>query len=95
MFHILRLLHEIGHSVTFIPDNLADMPPYTAELQKRGIEVLYHPYITSVREHLAAEGETYDVVILSQSDFARKHISDVRFLAPQSRIIFDTVIYTT
>jgi GT2 family glycosyltransferase len=27
MFHILNILHQLGHHVTFIPDNLADIPP--------------------------------------------------------------------
>jgi GT2 family glycosyltransferase len=91
MFQILKLLHQLGHRVTFIPDNLADIPPYTGDLQKRGIEVYHHPYIKSVREYLAAHGSQFDVVLLSRCDFARKHIVDVRLHAPQSRIIFDTV----
>jgi GT2 family glycosyltransferase len=91
MFQILKLLHELGHRVTFIPDNLADIPPYTGELQKRGIKVLYHPYIKKVRDYLIANGSEFDVVVLSRCQFARKHIADVRLYAPQSRIIFDTV----
>ena len=38
MFQILKILHGLGHRVTFLPDNLADIPPYTGELQKRGIK---------------------------------------------------------
>jgi glycosyltransferase involved in cell wall biosynthesis len=91
MFQILKLLHGLGHCVTFVPDNLADMPPYTGELQKCGIRVYHHPYIKSVREYLSAHGSKFDVVLLSRCDFAYKHISDVRLHAPQSRIIFDTV----
>ncbi len=91
MFQILRLLRGLGHRVTFIPDNLADIPPYADELRKRGIEVFYHPYIKSVRQHLSERGGEYDVVILSRCDFARKHVADVRLHAPQSRLIFDTV----
>jgi GT2 family glycosyltransferase/glycosyltransferase involved in cell wall biosynthesis len=91
MFQILKLLHQLGHRVTFIPDNLADIPPYTGELQKRGIEVVYHPYINRVRDYLISSGSEFDVVVLSRSDFARKHIGDVRLYAPRSRIIFDTV----
>ena len=91
MFQILKLLHQLGHRVTFIPDNLADIPPYTGELQKRGIEVQYYPYIKSVREYLESHGSTFDAVVLSRCDFARKHIVDVRLHAPQSRVIFDTV----
>jgi GT2 family glycosyltransferase len=91
MFQILKILHRLGHRVTFLPDNLADMPPYSGELQKRGIQVLHHPYVKRVRDYLISHGVTFDAVVLSRCDFARKHIADVRLHAPQSRIIFDTV----
>jgi GT2 family glycosyltransferase/glycosyltransferase involved in cell wall biosynthesis len=91
MFHILNILHQLGHRVTFIPDNLADIQPYGDELQKRGIEIIYHPYFKKVREYLISHGSEFDAVILSRCDFARKHIADTRLYAPQSRIIFDTV----
>ncbi|HZR64404.1 MAG TPA: glycosyltransferase, partial [Terriglobales bacterium] len=91
MFQILKLLCQLGHRIVFIPDNLAYEPPYTCELQKRGIQVIYHPYVRSVRDYLLAHGAEFDLVVLSRCDFARKHISDVRLHAPQSRIIFDTV----
>jgi GT2 family glycosyltransferase/glycosyltransferase involved in cell wall biosynthesis len=91
MFQILTLLHQLGHRVTFIADNLANIPPYAGELQKRGIEVVYHPYIKKVRDYLISHGSSFDVVVLSRCDFARKHIADVRQDVPQARIIFDTV----
>jgi GT2 family glycosyltransferase/glycosyltransferase involved in cell wall biosynthesis len=91
MFHILNILHRLGHRVTFVPDNLADIPPYGDELRKRGIKVVYHPYIKKVRDYLISHGSEFDVVVLSRCDFARKHIADVRLHAPQSRVIFDTV----
>lgn len=91
MFHILNILRRLGHRVTFIPDNLADIPPYGDELRKRGIEVAYHPYLKKVRDYLISHGPGLDAVVLSRCDFARKHIADVRMYAPQSRVIFDTV----
>ena len=91
MFHVLNILRRLGHRVTFIPDNLADIPPYGDELRKRGIEVVHHPYIKNVRDYLIAHGSGFDAVVLSRCDFARKHIPNVRQHAPQSRIIFDTV----
>ena len=91
MFQILKILHGLGHRVTFLPDNLADMPPYTRELQKRGIQVVHHPHVKKVRDYLISHGLMFDVVVLSRCDFARKHITDVRLHASQSRIIFDTV----
>ncbi len=56
MFQILKILHRLGHRVTFLPDNLADMPPYTGELQKRGIQVVHHPYVKKVRDYLISHG---------------------------------------
>jgi GT2 family glycosyltransferase/glycosyltransferase involved in cell wall biosynthesis len=91
MFQILKILRQLGHRVTFIPDNLAKTCPYAGELQKRGIEVVYHPYVKKVHDYLMAHGASFDAVVLSRCDFARKHIADVRLYAPQSRVIFDTV----
>jgi GT2 family glycosyltransferase/glycosyltransferase involved in cell wall biosynthesis len=91
MFQILKLLHQLGHRVTFIPDNLADVPHYSDELRKRGIKVVHYPYIKKVRDYLISYGSEFHVVILSRCDFAHKHITDVRLHAPQARIVFDTV----
>ena len=91
MFQLLKLLRQLGHRVTFIPDNLTNTPPYAGELQKRGIQVFYHPYVKSIRDFLAAQGSRFDAVVLSRCDFARKHINNVRLYAPQSPVIFDTV----
>jgi O-antigen biosynthesis protein len=91
IFQILKILRQLGHCVTFIPDNLAKVMPYTGELQKRGIEVVYHPYVKKLSDYLISHGSGFDAVVLSRCDFARKHIADVRLHAPQSRIIFDTV----
>src|SRR5438552_1884549 len=91
MFQILKILRQLGHCVTFIPDNLAKVMPYAGELQKRGIEVVYHPYVKKLSDYLISHGSGFDAVVLSRCDFARKHIADVRLHAPQSRIIFDTV----
>ena len=91
MFQILKILRQLGHRVTFIPDNLANTCPYAGALQKRGIEVICHPFVKNVRDYLKAHGLSFDAVVLSRCDFARKHIADVRLYAPQSRVIFDTV----
>jgi GT2 family glycosyltransferase/glycosyltransferase involved in cell wall biosynthesis len=91
MFQILKLLHKLGHRVTFVPDNLAGIPPYAGELQKRGIQVIQYPHIKKVRDYLIAHGSEFDIVVLSRCQFARKHVADVRSYLPQSRIIFDTV----
>src|SRR4029453_5980097 len=78
MFQILKLIPALAHRVTFIPTNLAKSQPYSGELQKRGIEVFYHPYLKRVRDYLISHGCELDVVVLSRCHFARKHIGDVR-----------------
>jgi GT2 family glycosyltransferase/glycosyltransferase involved in cell wall biosynthesis len=91
MYQILSILARQGHRVTFIPDNLADIPPYGDHLRRAGIRVLHHPYCSSIVQYLQSHGNEFDTVILSRCDFARKHIGSVRQFAPQSRLIFDTV----
>ena len=91
MFQIVTILHRLGHRVTFLPDNLADIPPYGDNLRKRGVEVMLYPYARTVHDYLQSNGSEFDVVILSRCDFAQKHIDLVRQYAPQSRVIFDTV----
>ena len=91
MSQILKLLHRLGHRVTFVPDNLAKIDPYRCELQKRGIEVVHYPYVARVRDYLISRGSEFDVVMLSRCKFANKHMADVRLYAPQAHIIFDTV----
>jgi GT2 family glycosyltransferase/glycosyltransferase involved in cell wall biosynthesis len=91
MWQILKILHRLGHRVTFLPDNMAEVFPYGRELQKHGIEVIHHPHAKTVRQYLEREGGKFDIVILSRCDYARKHVKDVQAYAPQGRLIFDTV----
>jgi GT2 family glycosyltransferase/glycosyltransferase involved in cell wall biosynthesis len=91
MFAILTILRQLGHRLTFMPNNLADNVRYSDELKKRGIEVIVRPHVNSVRQYLQKHGRMLDAIILSRGGTARKHIADVRLLAPQGRVIFDTV----
>jgi GT2 family glycosyltransferase/glycosyltransferase involved in cell wall biosynthesis len=48
--HIYALMN-LGYKVTFLPaDNMAQLEPYTANLQKVGVECLYAPYFSSVED---------------------------------------------
>jgi GT2 family glycosyltransferase/SAM-dependent methyltransferase/glycosyltransferase involved in cell wall biosynthesis len=91
MFQILTILPHLGHRVSFIPDNLANIPPYGDDLRKRGIEVVLRPHIKDVSNYIESHGRKYDVIILSRCGTAKKHIAAVRLHAPQSHVIFDTV----
>lgn len=89
MATILRILTELGHAVSFLPDNLARVEPYTSELQQMGIEVLYGPMSSS--RWITAHAATFDVVVLCRAYFAARHLPAVQGVDPRPVLIFDTV----
>ena len=91
MFNMLKILVELGNKVTFIGDEPLRMEPYTQELQQKGIEVIYAPYIQSMKEYLAKNGKLFDIAILSRAHVAAKHISSVKRYCNRAEIVFDTV----
>jgi GT2 family glycosyltransferase len=91
MFTLLSLLSRHGLNVTFVADNLERLEPYTADLQRIGIEMLYAPYVKSIAQHLEERGVRYHAVLLSKRDPAAKHLDEVRRFAPDAFVIFDTV----
>lgn len=88
-FNTLMLLRDSQFQVTFIPeDNFAYMPRYTSSLQRAGIEVLYAPYVKSVRQHLHEYGVRYDLVLLIRPGVAERHLSDVKRFCPEAKILY-------
>lgn len=91
MFELCRILRRRGCHVTFLPENRAYDGEYTRALQDLGVEALYHPYITSIEQHLEDCGRQYDAVILSRVSVASALIDAVRRHCPDARRVFDTV----
>ena len=89
--HVLRLLRESGRHVTFFADNRAYVPGYTERLQKRGIEVLHHPWLTDPIVWLRQHGADLDAVIVCRHYIASSYVDAIRRYAPRARFIFDTV----
>jgi GT2 family glycosyltransferase len=91
-YNHLLLLREMDFQVTFIPeDNFLYMPYYTSALQRAGVEVLYAPHLTSVKQHLRAHGDRYDLVFINRPAVFERHISDVRKYCHKAKVIFHTV----
>ena len=88
---LLENLTSLGCKVTFIADNLEYRQPYVGQLQQRGIEVQFHPFVRSIPEFLGVRGNDFDIVILSRHYVAAKHIHAVRVFAPNALVVFDTV----
>jgi len=91
LFRCLELIQSFGYQVTFAAVNLEYRLPYALELQQRGIEVLYAPFIASVERYLRDWGRYHDAVLLSRADTAERYLPLVRRHAPQARVMFDTV----
>lgn len=71
--HMLALM-RLGYKVTFLPaDNMAQINPYTANLQKLGIECLYAPYYWSVEEVFRKAAIKPDLVYLHRYTNASKY----------------------
>ncbi len=91
MTNILRLLRTLGYRVTFIPHNLHSMEPYTTRMQAMGVEVLTRPFCDDILEYLAANGELFDVAILSRLEVVEPHLDPVRLYCSNATVLYDTV----
>jgi glycosyltransferase involved in cell wall biosynthesis len=82
-------LQRLGYKVTFIPgDNMARIEPYTTELQRRGIECLYHPYYFSVEDVFRKQQTPFELVYLHRYSNASKYAGMIRQHFPKARILY-------
>jgi GT2 family glycosyltransferase/glycosyltransferase involved in cell wall biosynthesis len=88
---MLDLMIDAGAKVTFVADNLEHRQPYVRQLQQRGVEVSFAPYVRSVSELIAERGREFDLVVLARHYVAARHVEAVRQFAPQALLAFDTV----
>ena len=91
MMAILELLTSLRCKVTFVADNLEHRQPYVSQLQQRGVEVLFHPFVRSITDVLAKRGGEFDMIVISRHYIAVKHVEAARAFAPKALIVFDTV----
>jgi glycosyltransferase involved in cell wall biosynthesis len=89
MFGILRIMREMGFSVTFAADKLENGANYIAALNSLEINVLQG--YTEIRRHLQKWGNGYAVVIISRPEMGERYLSVVRAYAAQAQLDYDTV----
>jgi O-antigen biosynthesis protein len=86
----MRALMALGYKVTFLSaDNMAKIDPYTAQLQKIGVECLYYPYYWSVEEVFRKATSKPDLVYLHRYVNASKYATMVRRYFPECRVIYN------
>ncbi|WP_418888725.1 glycosyltransferase family 2 protein [Methanothrix soehngenii] len=77
---------------TFVADNLEYREPYVRDLQQRGVEVLFHPYVTSIAELLAHARREFDLIVVRRATTSPRSTSTrCAAFAPQALLVFDTV----
>ncbi len=91
MINFMRILQDQGFQVCFIADNRQYEGKYTRALQAMGIEVFYHPFVSTPGTWLAEVGASLDLVILSRHYVASNYIKLIRQYCPNARLWFDTV----
>lgn len=89
MYQYLKLFVEMGLNVKFLGDNFAKIEPYTSELEKMGIEVLYgsHIYI-NYKKWLKENGEYIDYTYLLRPHIASNHIDLIKKYT-KSKILYN------
>jgi glycosyltransferase involved in cell wall biosynthesis len=89
--HYLKIFKMLGYKVTFIPDNLVFEGDYTLDLQRIGVECVYSPYCTSIKDYLTENARYYDYIILTRPYVGIKYLDLLKQCAPQARIIYSSV----
>jgi GT2 family glycosyltransferase/SAM-dependent methyltransferase len=89
MHQLLLQLVELSQRVVFFPSNGALLQPYTGELQRHGITVIADAAGQAAFLHEA--GAALTLAVLSRPQVAWKLLEELRMLAPQCLVGYDTV----
>lgn len=85
----IKLLVDLGLSVTFLPHNRGKPLPYSDELERIGIEILYGTYqIKNWKKWMQKNLNEYDFVFLSRPNIAIEYIAEIRKYSDAKLIFF-------
>lgn len=88
-FEIMQAFIAYGYKITFIPeDNFAHMGAQTRDLQRLGIEAIYHPFYSRMPAFLGARRDRYDTIFLHRFGVADAHMAALRRAYPDAKVIF-------
>ncbi|KRE99953.1 hypothetical protein ASG87_13260 [Frateuria sp. Soil773] len=91
LVNIMRLLREQGWRISFMADNRRASKDEIALLGRLGVHVLCKPWAPPLPAWLKREGAGLDAAMLCRHYVAQPHLSLVRRLAPDAKLLFDTV----
>lgn len=84
----MELLVSLGMKVTFVPENMAHMGKLTHELQRKGIEVLYAPFYSSVFDVVEKRIGEFDSVYITRFSVAEKYLDAIKARS-EAKIVFN------
>lgn len=90
-YFFLKVLVNLGYDVTFVPSDLEPLGDYTAAVRALGVRCLTRENIGSVNELLVREGTSFDACVLFRAPIAALYLADIRRLAPQAKVVLETV----
>lgn len=91
MINIMRLLRELGWRITFMADNRLSTSAEILELGQIGVQTLCKPWAPPLGTWLKSNADSLNAVMLCRHYVASPNIDLVRRLAPEAKVIFDTV----
>ncbi|MDQ8181321.1 glycosyltransferase [Pelagicoccus sp. SDUM812005] len=85
----LQLLKELDLSVTFLPNNFYQAEPYTSELERLGIEVIYGKrHRENIDSWAQIHFPTYDYILLSRPNIAVQHLDRIKRYSHAKTLFF-------
>ncbi|MGH4017965.1 MAG: glycosyltransferase [Pseudonocardiaceae bacterium] len=89
LYQLLLELTALGERIVFFPSNGAALRPYTEDLQRHGITVIFDP--AGQAAFLREAGDAITLAVLSRPAVAWRLLEELRELAPACLIAYDTV----
>jgi glycosyltransferase involved in cell wall biosynthesis len=90
IYNFIKVFQTLSYHVTFAPDNLIFLEGYTNDLQRRGVQCLFWPYVSSLEDHLWRTGAFYDVILSCRPDVTEKYLESYRKYCPSAKVLYDT-----
>lgn len=78
-YHYLKLFIEMGLNVKFIGDNYYRHEPYTTEIERLGVEVLYNPYnFKNIDQWFKQNGKEVNYVYMNRPHISIKYVDLIK-----------------
>ncbi len=81
-------LQRLGYKVSFVSDNVLNVPRYTGQLEAAGIRCYYSPYTHAVTDVLKNEAAAFDVFFVHRFANMQKYLGLIRERFPKAQVVY-------